>query len=557
MTLRAMSDSLARLCALVLASGLGGATTGCTCDSSIGEAADTGTRMDAYLDPTIDADLDGAVACPRPGELMCDGLCLDTSVDPDHCGDCETVCSADEACLSGGCVADCPEGLAECGRQCVETRSDDAHCGGCGNECPGGEGCVDGTCVPEIPLGPAPARCAGGGPPIEIGASTSAICLGAVSSLTFTRGLCTCRDVGVPVLGSDLLVDAYDSAIGPYVERGPGGSLAANGALQLGSSTTVTGDAITAAASGFRVRPETHIEGSLEVSGDLTLEGVLEVGGDARVGGAISGGSDSTIGGTLTTPDCAGVPGTLTRASCVEAPVVVEAPCACGDTERLPIAAIVDFYADPARSDGAALGLAPDALVAPSGPTRLDLPCGHYYLQRIEVSAPTTIVAHGRTALFIGGSVTASAPLTLMLDPGATLDVFVAGDVDVDALRVGTPAYPRQSRVYVGGAVSVGSETDLAGLFYAPNGLFEASSSLEMYGAIFAGDYHSSSNTRIHYDLASTRTDEDCPPPPPADGGLPDAGQYVCPFGSPLCGPGQPACAAQQYCVTGCCVELQ
>jgi hypothetical protein len=312
----------------------------------------------------------------------------------------------------------------------------------------------------------------------------------------------------------------------------------------------------TTAAGGLRVRPEIRVDGSLEVAGDLVLEGVLEVGGDARIGGAISGGSDSRIAGALSTPSCAGIPGTLSLGECVEAPVVVDPPCACADTERLPIDAIIDFYADPSRNDGDELGLAPDALVSPSGPTRLDLPCGHYYLERIEVSSPTTIVAHGRTALFIGGSILASAPLTLMLDPGATLDVFVRGSVEVDALHVGTPAYPRQSRVYVGGDVSVGSEADLAGLFYAPNGLFEASSSLEMYGAIFAGDYHSSSNTRIHYDLASVRTDEECPPPPPADGGIPDAGQYLCPFGATRCGPGLPDCAAQQFCVTGCCVEL-
>ncbi|MBL9102973.1 MAG: hypothetical protein JNL82_18660 [Myxococcales bacterium] len=43
--------------------------------------------------------------CTGPGEQICDGVCVNTLEDDQHCGDCETVCNQDqfEQCNQGEC----------------------------------------------------------------------------------------------------------------------------------------------------------------------------------------------------------------------------------------------------------------------------------------------------------------------------------------------------------------------------------------------------------------------------------------------------------------------
>lgn len=40
-----------------------------------------------------------------PGQTPCGDLCVDTSVDPENCGDCGSACALDEICVDSGCVA--------------------------------------------------------------------------------------------------------------------------------------------------------------------------------------------------------------------------------------------------------------------------------------------------------------------------------------------------------------------------------------------------------------------------------------------------------------------
>jgi hypothetical protein len=74
---------------------------------------------------------------------MCNGICVDTDTDPEHCGSCSGDCEPDlEICDLGRCV--CRAGLVECHQRCVDLARDPEHCGGCEITC---EYCGDRLCL--------------------------------------------------------------------------------------------------------------------------------------------------------------------------------------------------------------------------------------------------------------------------------------------------------------------------------------------------------------------------------------------------------------------------
>lgn len=98
-------------------------------------------------EPSVPADAgtDAVDATPCDGGFVCDGRCVDTGADPEHCGGCDLACGADETCEAGRCV--CPEDTERCGTACVDTDSDTAHCGACGARCGATETCELGECT--------------------------------------------------------------------------------------------------------------------------------------------------------------------------------------------------------------------------------------------------------------------------------------------------------------------------------------------------------------------------------------------------------------------------
>ncbi len=88
--------------------------------------------------------------CDGPGEQMCGAVCADTTVDPDHCGSCDNVCSANQTCTSSICACDAPFITCMAGGDnlCVDAATDPQHCGGCGNDCLIGVECISGVCAP-------------------------------------------------------------------------------------------------------------------------------------------------------------------------------------------------------------------------------------------------------------------------------------------------------------------------------------------------------------------------------------------------------------------------
>jgi hypothetical protein len=151
--------------------GTAGAATGTDAGSAGQDAGSAGSGTagnsgDAATDASTGADAGdaGPLVCPI-GFLDCDrrarnGCEVSTKDDPDHCGDCTTVCSAAgtsaRACAAGVCKPTCDGAHLDCDTDgkngCeVNKQTDAANCGvckhGCSNSNASSASCVNGACT--------------------------------------------------------------------------------------------------------------------------------------------------------------------------------------------------------------------------------------------------------------------------------------------------------------------------------------------------------------------------------------------------------------------------
>lgn len=128
------------LCAAL--GGMLGTAAGCSVRDQIVATQD---NRSTDADQDAGSDGDSGATCPT-GQQWCDGRCVDTQVDPLHCGQCDRECSPGQFCTIGDCF--CADGLDYCGNACVDTSSDARFCGDCNNACTPGadEYCADGEC---------------------------------------------------------------------------------------------------------------------------------------------------------------------------------------------------------------------------------------------------------------------------------------------------------------------------------------------------------------------------------------------------------------------------
>lgn len=470
---------------------------------------------------------EGDCTCPRYHQ-QCDGTCEALHVDPDNCGACGNECTGDEVCSAGTCSTQCLPGRAKCGNACVDRATDDDHCGECGNTCPTGEGCVRGNCRPKVNLGNPPAKCDGGGPQIDIDfeANTDRRCLGNVAQRSFRWAICSCDDLQ---FGNKLKADAYDSTLGRYEPGGLGGSLGTNGQFNATDQTHVWGGTWTSSNRGIRFENKTTVELELHSGGDAHFENDTTVAGNAYVEDDVTGQGPVDFDSTLHTPRTSQISSGANYSNYVETSVDIPTVCKrCESPSRVPVDGIVADHSGT-NNDNQAVGLDPAALQQPGDPTRLELPCGEYYLDGIDTDEKLTIVATGRTALYIDGDVRAKNKVSIQPAPDAEFDVFIAGDAEFENdVAIGSPAYPTSMRFWVGGDRGwiADNKLDAGAYIYALPGGVTVKNKAEIFGGLYTQKLDAGNDVFVHYDRAILDAGKTCnepEPPSPPDGSL-DAG---------------------------------
>jgi hypothetical protein len=307
-----------------------------------------------------------------------------------------------------------------------------------------GDCMADGECAPT-PCGSTGLDadlCAGDAPPQASRVQVGDGCSDTVTSVPgFRFALCSCTDV---VSAHPLTVDGAGDADPATV-----------GPDSVGIVGELSSDAIV------------DIAGSLQLSGDLTLpsEDALRVGG-----------------------------------------VLVQTPnpaCNCRDENLLDVAALVQVQATDASA--VAAGFDPARLEDVTTDSPLELGCGRFRVARIAGASDLRIRALGRVALFVEGDVALDRGMDVTLDPGASFDLFVAGNVRVGAAwLLGGIEQAGRVRVYVGGGgtLDLSAEASIAGLLYAPRAELVTRGDLDVYGPLFVRRAAPGGELRVHAALA-------------------------------------------------------
>lgn len=335
---------------------------------------------------------------------------------------------------------------------------------------------------------------------------------------SFAHAVCSCSDLNVQ---GALVTDALDSSRSGAGSGRGAAAVGVNGVYPVADYVRVDGS--------FSVASDVAIDspGGFDIVGDLRLAGATRAAGpilvsrDAWLGGATSTLSVANIGRNLHLSAKATLQAlvpAMVAGDTVQDAFESPPPCACGEGETLDIGGIV--AATLSDNDNARLGLELDALAQVTAPTELTLSCGRFALRGIAGRGAISLRVSGRVALAVDGDVQIPPGFSLVLEPDAQLDWFIAGSLSLSLdARIGDEARASAVRAYVLGSNEIvlpGTE-GVAMNVYAPRASVMIESLGNTYGAVFAGAIASRTALVAHYDRAVLRADEACRlEPPPA-----------------------------------------
>jgi hypothetical protein len=370
--------------------------------------------------------------------------------------------------------------------------------------------------------------CVASGPSVHLGGTSATSCAGAIAAQAGRFALCSCNDVFVP---GDLIVNS----IAPQCHSGgptPGGaggtspwprcgpmdgllpkvffaSVGTDANFQTGGHADVPGSLIVAGTDDVKVGTQGHVLGNAHIAGNLRPSTFYWVSGDASVGGDVTGQVVVSQTQKLYTSATSMVASSV-QATVVREPVTVAPPCNCAAGPAFDVAAAVEARRTTNNND-----LLPSETLLDDLQTTqtLELSCGEYYLDQIrtESAGALTLLVRGHVGIFVAHNVSLGANLVVMLDPGATLDLVVAGEFLTTGGVFGWPANPAGVRLWVGGStIALSNPIQFGAFVYAPGATFSAGTGLTFSGSLFVGKLSVAKDARIGYDPTIIQAGGEC-----------------------------------------------
>ncbi len=454
--------------------------------------------------------------------------------------------------LSAGCgevVAQAIGGSASDGGTPIDATSEHGSDGPSGN---------DGTSSVDSPLD-ATGFCQGQGAVLP---GTNHLCAGDLANL-FRFAACSCSSFAVSGVLTTASLASPDGGVTEVA------SVGANQALSTNSTTTIGGSVWS---GGAGLAHAVLLGGTAPglVAGDIQSAGPVEIAGPYLVMGDVWANGNVTVdpSGSLQVDGTVHVPPSATVSTDVDAgggvahpaAVTVAPPCDCGNP--IPIATIVQGF--QGTNDDAAQHLTASSLDNPT--QTISLPCGLYYFDGIRGSSAVTLDIQGRVAVFVGGDLSVTQGITVDLEAGAELDLFIAGNVDIQgpagSVTIGDVTHAALTRIYVGGngddaggGFALSADANISANIYAPNAVVQLASNFVLRGAILAQALQFSGDFSILYDTTVLQVSQSsgCQP---TGGGCTTCND--CPSATPACNGGTCGpchttadCCAPLLCATG------
>lgn len=338
----------------------------------------------------------------------------------------------------------------------------------------------------------------------------SIVCGGSPAPGLLDRGLCVCED----------FADVGSLEIGPG-RPGSSAVFGVNGRSRVVNHTRVEGSWI--AYGGLDATALAEVNEDLATAADLSFVGEMSVGRDLSVGGNLDGVGTLSVGGALAVAGENRVIGDrgATRLAPFAGPVA--SPCGCNPATFLDV---VERVKDArTANENATRGIGTTKLSS-IGATSLKLTSGSYYFEDAESVGQLTLEIEGAVAVHLDGDLRFVGDGNFVLAPGATLDLFIAGDVQSVGRLVAEGADPSAVRLFIGGespvVMSVGQKR-FRGAIYAPTASLQYVGDVEIDGAVLTRKLAGVGDLRINQWTPVDNIPEDCLDPndglPPDQGG--------------------------------------
>lgn len=378
------------------------------------------------------------------------------------------------------------------------------------------------------------AGCAGGG--ADLGSGASAV-VAPCPAPVFEAGLCVCEDFSDRGFG---LVASK--------EGGAAARVGVNGKASFQGHVEIAGD--VDAHGGLDSRGAFWVQGTARTAGDMTSWGNTRVAKDLWVGGDLAT-RHLEVGGSLNVGGSFSAPGNPRVGATGDYQAPDALPCNCDPATFFDVAAAV--AASKAANDNAAAGLDASGV---GGKVDLELATGRYYFSDFELLRRSEVRVAGNVAVFVDGSLRTQGRARIVVADGASLDLYVAGDVDTLG-NLGVEAAPGQARIYVGGEapmVATWGHTDIAASLYAPRAEVLMHGHTRLVGSLFARKLTIQGHLEL-FQAAPVLPADVCQPVDECVGELcQTTPETTCEPEAPGCGlPNESPCASDADCEFGSC----